>query len=93
MPMGNAWERKPSCLRLARCLLSDYIDLREDLYPMDPEVESDLLMIEAKANWQECQDKLLEAEMWLSIAIIHLMAALGKSMSARWWLWAHERRN
>ena len=70
-----------------------YIDLREDLYPMDSKIETELLNIEAKANWQLCQDKLLEAERQLGIAHRCLMAALGYSISARWWLWAYERRN
>jgi len=73
--------------------LSDYIDLREDLYPMDPQVETGLLLIEEKANWQRCQDKLLEAEMQLGVAYERLMAALGNSQSAKWWLWGYQRRN
>jgi len=60
---------------------------------MDAKIETDLLFIEAAANWQRCQDKLLEAEMWLDIAYKRLMAAVGNSMSARWWLWGYQRRN
>jgi len=60
---------------------------------MDSKVESDLLLIEARANWQLCQDKLLEAEIQLGIAYKHLMAALGNSISAKWWLWGYNRRN
>ena len=60
---------------------------------MDVKLERDLLFIETAANWQRCQDKLLEAEMWLDIAYKRLMAAVGNCQSGRWWLWAYQRRN
>ena len=60
---------------------------------MDAKYEADLLHIEERANWQRCQDKMLEAEMWLDIAYKRLMAAVGNSQSAKWWLWGQQRRN
>lgn len=60
---------------------------------IDTQVEVELLLIEARANWQLCQDKLLEAEMWLDVAYKRLMAALSNSQSARWWVWGYQRRN
>jgi len=60
---------------------------------MDAKLERDLLFIEAAANWQRCQDELLEAEKQLGIAYERLMAAVGNCQSAKWWLWGYERRN
>ena len=60
---------------------------------MDSQIETDLLMIEAKANQQLADDKWLEAEKQLGIAYERLMAALGNVQELRCWLWEYERRN